>query len=126
MCGGVGPSGLPMDRSMMSSPARLAACLRSPTTLKTYGGSRLMRGNSMRRPRMRGHRGSCAAVQRGVVRAARTARPPRWSDPALVVLGVRVLHVARRRPRHVLAVVASDHAKRQIDAGGDAGRREEV
>src|SRR6266566_823367 len=31
----------------MSSPRRRAASFRSPTTLKTYGGSRLMRGKSM-------------------------------------------------------------------------------
>src|SRR5438132_421387 len=32
----------------MSSPARRAWSFRSPTTLNTYGGSRLMRGKSMR------------------------------------------------------------------------------
>ena len=35
-----------MDRSMMSSPARLAAIFSSLVMLKTYGGRRLMRENS--------------------------------------------------------------------------------
>src|ERR1700752_3940258 len=43
---GVGPSGLPINKSMMSSPARRAAILSSLVMLKTYGGSRLMRENS--------------------------------------------------------------------------------
>src|SRR5215831_12787619 len=43
---GVGPSGLPMDRSMTSSPARRAAIFSSLVMLKTYGGRRLMRENS--------------------------------------------------------------------------------
>src|SRR5439155_18779974 len=34
-------------KSTMSSPRRRAASFKSPTTLKTYGGSRLMRGKSM-------------------------------------------------------------------------------
>src|SRR5688500_6667099 len=46
MCAGVGPSGLPMLKSITSSPCRRAASLSSPVTLKTYGGRRWMRGNS--------------------------------------------------------------------------------
>ena len=45
MCGGVGPSGLPMPKSMMSSPRRRAAILSSVVMAKTYGGSRSRRGN---------------------------------------------------------------------------------
>jgi hypothetical protein len=43
---GVGPSGLPIDRSMMSSPRRRAAIFSSLVMLKTYGGRRLIRENS--------------------------------------------------------------------------------
>src|SRR5687767_3517730 len=46
MCAGVGPSGLPMPKSMMSSPRRRAAILSSAVMLKTYGGRRVRRGNS--------------------------------------------------------------------------------
>src|SRR5262245_64345733 len=46
MCFGVGPSGLPIDRSMMSSPRRRAAIFSSLVMLKTYGGSRLILENS--------------------------------------------------------------------------------
>jgi hypothetical protein len=35
MCGGVAPSGLPIDMSMMSSPRRRAASFSSAVTLKT-------------------------------------------------------------------------------------------
>ncbi len=35
ICGGVAPSGLPIPKSMMSSPARRAVWQRSPMTLKT-------------------------------------------------------------------------------------------
>ena len=41
MCAGVGRSGLPMPRSMMSSPARRADFIRSITSARMYGGSRL-------------------------------------------------------------------------------------
>src|SRR5712691_5059711 len=47
MCLGVGPSGLPMLMSMMSSPARRAAIFNSLVMLKTYGGRRWMRANSL-------------------------------------------------------------------------------
>ncbi len=47
MCFGVGPSGLPMLMSMMSSPARRAAIFNSLVMLKTYGGRRWMRENSL-------------------------------------------------------------------------------
>src|SRR5690606_27131790 len=43
ICCGVGPSGLPMDISMMSSPRRRAAIFSSPVMLNTYGGRRSMR-----------------------------------------------------------------------------------
>src|SRR3972149_773796 len=43
---GVGPSGLPIDRSMTSSPRRRAAIFSSLVMLKTYGGSRLILENS--------------------------------------------------------------------------------
>ena len=56
---GVGPSGLPMPKSMMSSPRRRAAIFSSVVMLKTYGGRRSMRaklvcggediGNSLRK-----------------------------------------------------------------------------
>src|SRR5436190_1024389 len=46
MCLGVGPSGLPIDRSMMSSPRRRAAMFSSLVMLKTYDGSRLILENS--------------------------------------------------------------------------------
>ncbi len=49
MCCGVGPSGLPMLMSMMSSPRRRAAIFSSAVMLKTYGGRRLMRENSFMR-----------------------------------------------------------------------------
>src|SRR5262245_27115098 len=39
-CGGVGRSGLPMPRSITSSPARRAACASCVTCANTYGGSR--------------------------------------------------------------------------------------
>src|SRR5690242_4503431 len=47
MCAGVGPSGLPMLMSMTSSPERRAAIFSSLVMLKTYGGRRLMRANSL-------------------------------------------------------------------------------
>src|SRR5499427_7823927 len=47
MCLGVGPSGLPMLMSITSSPARRAAIFSSLVMLKTYGGRRLMRANSL-------------------------------------------------------------------------------
>src|SRR6266498_571079 len=47
MCRGVGPSGLPMPKSMMSSPRRRAAILSSEVMLKTYGGRRWSRANSL-------------------------------------------------------------------------------
>src|SRR5918994_3786340 len=40
-------SGLPIPRSMMSSPSRRACIFRSLTIEKTYGGKRSMRRNSM-------------------------------------------------------------------------------
>src|SRR5687768_12000410 len=46
MCLGVGPSGLPIDRSITSSPARRAFIFNSLVMLKTYGGSRLILENS--------------------------------------------------------------------------------
>src|SRR5512139_3216632 len=46
MCLGVGRSGLPIPRSMMSSPARRIFDLSSVTTANTYGGSRWILGNS--------------------------------------------------------------------------------
>src|SRR5262245_45851743 len=46
MCFGVGPSGLPIDRSLTSSPARRADIFSSLVMLKTYGGSRLILENS--------------------------------------------------------------------------------
>src|ERR1700722_13821599 len=46
MCGGVALSGLPMPRSMMSSPATRAFALAVLTSAKTYGGRRRMRWNS--------------------------------------------------------------------------------
>src|SRR5512134_3818646 len=46
MCRGVGPSGLPIDRSMMSSPRRRAAIFSSLVMLKTYGGRRWILANS--------------------------------------------------------------------------------
>src|SRR5687767_12406356 len=46
MCFGVAPSGLPIDRSMMSSPRRRAAIFNSLVMLKTYGGSRFILENS--------------------------------------------------------------------------------
>src|ERR1700734_1187494 len=46
MCLGVAPSGLPMPKSMMSSPRARAAAFISPVMLKTYGGSRFRRRNS--------------------------------------------------------------------------------
>ncbi len=45
MCCGVGPSGLPMPKSMMSSPRRRAAILSSVVIEKTYGGRRVRRAN---------------------------------------------------------------------------------
>ena len=38
---GVAPSGLPMPKSMMSSPRRRAETFISPVMLKTYGGQAL-------------------------------------------------------------------------------------
>src|SRR6185295_4976247 len=46
MCFGVGPSGLPIDRSITSSPRRRAAIFSSLVMLKTYGGRRRIRSNS--------------------------------------------------------------------------------
>jgi hypothetical protein len=46
MCLGVGWSGLPIPKSMMSSPRARALAFRSLTMVKTYGGRRLMRSNS--------------------------------------------------------------------------------
>src|SRR5512139_1077783 len=46
MCLGVGRSGFPIPRSMMSSPARRIFDLSSVTTANTYGGSRWILGNS--------------------------------------------------------------------------------
>ena len=44
---GEGRSGLPNPRSMMSAPSRRAATLRLSMIVKTYGGSEVMRRNSM-------------------------------------------------------------------------------
>src|SRR5437868_8422518 len=46
MCGGVGPSGLPMPKSMMSSPRRRAAIFNSEVIEKMYGGRRVNRAKS--------------------------------------------------------------------------------
>src|ERR1700730_16302028 len=46
MCFGVAPSGLPMPKSMMSSPRARAAAFISLVMLKTYGGRRFNRKNS--------------------------------------------------------------------------------
>jgi hypothetical protein len=46
MCCGVGPSGLPIDRSITSSPRRRAFIFNSLVMLKTYGGSRFILENS--------------------------------------------------------------------------------
>src|SRR5690349_6159628 len=46
MCCGVGRSGLPIPRSMMSAPRARAAALSRLTSAKTYGGRRLTRWNS--------------------------------------------------------------------------------
>ncbi|MFT5393690.1 MAG: hypothetical protein ACI8PT_003893 [Gammaproteobacteria bacterium] len=44
MCDGVGRSGLPIPKSIMSSPRARAAIFKSLTILKTYGGKRSIRG----------------------------------------------------------------------------------
>src|ERR1700761_3435182 len=46
MCLGVAPSGLPIPKSMMSSPRARAAAFNSLVMLKTYGGRRFRRRNS--------------------------------------------------------------------------------
>src|ERR1700691_583584 len=46
MCLGVAPSGLPMPKSMMSSPRARAAAFISLVMLKTYGGRRFSLKNS--------------------------------------------------------------------------------
>src|ERR1700733_13797396 len=46
MCFGVAPSGLPMPKSMMSSPRARAAAFISLVMLKTYGGRRFSLKNS--------------------------------------------------------------------------------
>ena len=46
MCLGVAPSGLPMPKSIMSSPRARAAAFSSPVMLKTYGGRRFNLRNS--------------------------------------------------------------------------------
>src|ERR1700728_4689690 len=46
MCLGVAPSGLPMPKSIMSSPRARAAAFNSPVMLKTYGGRRFNLKNS--------------------------------------------------------------------------------
>src|SRR5208282_1231728 len=46
MWGGVARSGLPIPKSMMSSPRRRASIFRALTVENTYGGRRFMRGNS--------------------------------------------------------------------------------
>jgi hypothetical protein len=46
MCLGVGMSGLPMPKSMMSTFWARSFALRRLTSSKTYGGSRRMRWNS--------------------------------------------------------------------------------
>ena len=46
MCGGVGRSGLPIPKSMISSPRRRASIFMALTVANTYGGRRFMRGNS--------------------------------------------------------------------------------
>jgi hypothetical protein len=47
MCFGVGPSGLPIPKSTISSPRRRAVIFNWSVMLKIYGGSRLMRSNSV-------------------------------------------------------------------------------
>src|SRR4051794_14492655 len=85
---GEGMSGLPKPRSMTSSPARRAATLSPSMMVKTYGGSELIRRNSisggyrlvtsvllisgLRPPRPRGR----APRRRHPRRSGRT--PPRW------------------------------------------------
>src|SRR5580658_4381253 len=46
MCLGVAPSGLPIPKSIMSSPRARAAAFSSPVMLKTYGGRRFNLKNS--------------------------------------------------------------------------------
>jgi hypothetical protein len=46
MCFGVAPSGLPMPKSMMSSPRLRAEAFNSPVMLNTYAGSRVSLLNS--------------------------------------------------------------------------------
>src|ERR1700743_3104317 len=46
MCLGVAPSGVPMPKSIMSSPRARAAAFNSPVMLKTYGGRRFNLKNS--------------------------------------------------------------------------------
>src|SRR6188768_2891269 len=85
MCLGVGPSGLPIPKSMMSSPRRRAAILSSVVMLKTYGGSRLTRPNSVGRGDDKEHLESLAP---GTVQATCRAvgdRTPR-ATPAFIML----------------------------------------
>src|SRR5688500_5943831 len=75
MCRGVGPSGLPIPKSMMSSPRRRAAILSSEVMLKTYGGSRLTRPNSVGNADDKGHLETLAP---GTVQATRRVLPDEY------------------------------------------------
>src|SRR5262245_56260176 len=72
MCRGVGWSGLPMLKSITSSPRRRAASFSSPVTLKTYGGRRLIRANSsMARLTGCGGAKACYSIQASKVKQIR-------------------------------------------------------
>src|SRR4051812_34566579 len=58
---------------------------------------------------------------------ARPGGSPRAElDAPAVVIRVRILHSPRRRTRDRLAAIARYQVQSQIDAGGNAGRRDQV
>src|SRR2546425_9330592 len=102
----------------MSSPARRAWSFKSPTTLKTYGGSRLMRGKSMPdatrvllRP-LAENRGRCA-------KSKIVDRPERVKPRALAggAIGLRRTHDRGQRTPDV------GPCGRMTDPGAEASRQ---
>ena len=120
MCGGVGPSGFPIEKSMMSSPAlprRLLEIADDVEDVRRKPLDAWELHDGARQARLIGDHAPTVKPRR---------RRGRRQTPPSQVVGIRILHLARRRARDRLAVVARDDPQRHVDAGGDARRREHV
>src|SRR5262249_34686283 len=112
MCWGVGMSGLPMPRSMISAPRARAAALRRFTSEKTYGGARLILWNSgvtgrladRWRPALAAH--SSYARFWAFVKRRELLRPSKLEGPGLVneIVAVSRFFTLARQPEPGLPV----------------------